>query len=255
MNKLIIMTGCPHLILLLCLTIVSFMSAKAARPPNFHNETGCLYSFMEEGHYLITFPDAENQEGSTQKIEYDKGTNCTNGLYPGNLIVVFRTNDNYMESLNIRFIIKASPSEGYWEVEKAVLKISPVNKQIFPTDVIELKPVDIYAGLSFSYSCNTLVLQDLHPNKDGPHFKLTLRRFQIQPFPETPTVVFSPSYDCSVWLTLPLVTGLILVLFIIFTVMMGVYLLLEQGNQTSDLKFSKQGGMLMNQAQLDATKG
>lgn len=236
--------------------LTSFIIAiEAAYPPNFHNQTDCLYAYMEDGQYQITFPDAEAQRGALTKIQYDKKTACTQGLQPGYLVVEFNTADNNMESMSIEFTIKQSPSEGYWEVNKAILKIVPSNKNIFPSDTIELKPVDIYAGQSFSYSCNQLVLQNLKPLKDGPLFRLSLKRFQLQPFAELPNVVFAPSYDCSVWITLPVIMGFLLIIFITFTVMMGVYLMMELGNQTSDLKFSKQGGMLMNQAQLDATKG
>lgn len=241
----------------LILSFLSFVVAlDAAYPPNFYNHEGCLYAYMDDGHYQITLPDAEAQRGALTKLQYDKKTTaCTKGLQPGYLAVIFNTADNNMESMSIEFQIKPSPSEGYWEVNKATLKIAPINKSLFPTDTIELKPVDIYAGQAFSYSCNSLTLQNLKPAKDAPQFQLTLKRFQLQPFAELPNVIFGPSYDCSVWITLPVVMGLVLILFIVFTVMVGVYLMLELGNQTSDLKFSKQGGMLMNQAQLDATKG
>lgn len=228
----------------------------AGYPPYFHNQTGCLYAYIEEGRYYITIPEAENQAGKLTGLAYDDNkTNCTKDTYPGNLVVVFNTADNNMNSMKIHLQIKQRPNEGYWQVTQAFLEITPVNKDLFPQNTIELKPLDIYAGDSFSYSCNQLTLQNLHPKKDGPHFKLTLKRFQLQPFSELPNNVFASSYDCAVWLTLPLISGLILMLFITFTVMIGVYLLIEQGNQTSDLRFSKQGGMLLNQAQLDATKG
>lgn len=241
----------------LILYFLGFIVAlEAVYPPNFYHHEGCLYAYMDDGHYQITLPDAEAQSGALTKIQYDKKTTaCTKGLQPGYLTVIFLTADNNMESMSIEFQIKPSPSEGYWEVNKATLKINPINKSLFPNDTIELKPVDIYAGQAFSYSCAALTLQNLRPAKDAPQFQLTLKRFQLQPFAELPNVIFGPSYDCSVWITLPVVMGLVLILFIVFTVMVGVYLMLELGNQTSDLKFSKQGGMLMNQAQLDATKG
>lgn len=210
---------------------------------------------MEDGAYQITFPDAENQAGPLIKLQYDSKSNCTNGIHPGNLIASFDLNDNNMKSMTLEFQIRDFPSEGYWAITSATLKISPNNKQLFPTDTIDLLPIDMYAGEKFSYSCYSLVLQNRLPTKDGPNFKITLKRFQVQPFSELHNFVFASSYDCSVWLTLPVIMGLLLILFIVFTVMIGVYLLMEQGNQTSDLRFSKQGGMLMNQAQLDATKG
>lgn len=230
----------------------------AVYPPNFyHNDKQCLYAFMADGgEYSITFPEIEPQKGPLKGIVYDKTSKCTDGITPGLLVVNFNTGDNFMESISIEFEIKNYPANGYWVINKATLKIKPVNKQLYPTDTIELNPIDIYAGDRFSYSCNTLVLQNSKPSNEGPHFKITLKRFQVQPFKELPTVIFAPSYDCSVWLTMPLIMGALLMLFIIFTVLIGVYLLVQQGNQGGgDLKFSKQSGMLMNQAQLDATKG
>lgn len=228
---------------------------EAAYPPSFHNQDNCLYTYMEDGYYSISFPESEPQRGLLTKITYDKRTKCTKELEPGLLVVVFNMNDNNMESMTLEMQVKQSPSEGYWEVDKATLKIAPVNSNTFPSTTIELKPVDIYAGQTFSYSCNHLILQNLVLNKNEPQFQLHLKRFQLQPFKELEKVIFAHSYDCSVWLTLPIVMGLLLILFITFTVMVGVYLMLELGNQNGDLKFSKQGGMLMNQAQLDATKG
>lgn len=242
---------------LLLLILIFIPLACCAYPPNFFNKDGCLYAYMDDGgHYQITFPDAtETQKGSLGKIVYDKATTCTKSLEPGKLVVTFNTNDNNMESMTVTLQIKPSPSEGYWEVDKATLEIVPINRSGFPDVKYDLKPVDIYAGQSFSYSCSQLVLQNMITAKADPHFKLTLKRFQLQPFAELPDRIFAPSYDCAVWFTLPVIMGAILMLFILFTVLIGVSLLLEQGNQTGDLKFSKQGGMLMNQAQLDATKG
>lgn len=235
-----------------------FQSPKSDSP-NFHNQTGCLYAYIgDDCTYLVTFTeDLESVRGQLSNMTYDSSkSNCTNGIFPGNLVVKFITDVNQMDGMWLELQIKPSPSEGYWEINNATLVLdNPRNEQIFPSRVIELKATDMYAGDKFSYSCNRLVLQNRVISKDGPHFKITLRQFQIQPFKELDRYVFAPSFDCAVWITLPVLMGLILVLFIIFTVMIGVYLLMEQGNQQGDLKFSKQGGMLMNQAQLDATKG
>lgn len=248
-------TKMANSILLLPILAYCLSLTRAEYPTNFHNQTGCLYSFIEKGTYQITFPEAESEIGELKNLEYDSKTNCTNGVFPGNLIMNFQVSDNNMESMTIELEIKPYPNEGYWEVNKATLKFEARNKEIFKTNTVELAPVDMYAGQSFSYSCNSLVLQSLVPKKGNPHFKLILNRFQLQPFAELPRMVFAPSYDCSTWISLPVLMGFILILFITFTVMLGVYLLMEQGNQSSDLRFSKQGGMLMNQQQLDAIKG
>ena len=244
------------LVTLLCLA-TSLRSALGAYPPNYHNFKSCLYSYVLDGHYRITFSDhTDTQENQILNVSYDDSKNeCMTNEKPGTLFMNFPTNDNYMTSMSLEFQISPLPSDGYWQITKATLQITPTNTGLFPTTTIELKAQNgIYASVKNSFSCSSLVLTNLEPTKDGPHFKLTLNRFQLQPFKEMDLTIFAPSRDCSVWLTLPQIMGFLLILFIIVTALFGVYMLLELGNQTSDLRFSKQGGMLMNQAQLDATK-
>lgn len=240
------------------ISLATFQPAQASYPAYFHNKDNCLYSYIEDGEYSITFQDAPPQEGILKDIHYDDSkSRCTKGPEEGKLRVSFNPEDNNMHDISIDFTIKPSPSEGYWQINKAILTINPQsnNNNLFPEKEIALRPIDIYASQDYSFSCSSLSLQNLTPKKDVPNFKITLKRFQIQPFKELDRVVFAPSYDCSVWMTLPVLMGFILIVFIVSTSMIGIYLLIEQGNQSSDLKFSKQGGMLMNQAQLDATKG
>lgn len=247
---------CSVLLQSLAISLVVTLQAQASYPAYFHNKDNCLYSYIEDGTYQITFPDAEPQEGTLKGIQYDDGkSSCTKGAESGKLFVSFNPQDNNMHQLSIEFNIRPLQSEGYWTVDKAILRIEPSNSGQFPEKEIALKPVDIYASQDNSFSCNALVLQNLSLKKDEPKFKITLKRFQLQPFKELDRVIFAPSHDCAVWITMPVLMGFLLILFITVTSMIGIYLLLEQGNQSSDLKFSKQGGMLMNQAQLDATKG
>lgn len=230
--------------------------AEAGYLPNFHNLTGCLYTYMNDGQYRITFSDAEEQFGqlSISKLSYDSKSRCTSPTNPGTLIMNFDNSDNNFEKLSLEFHIRQLPAYGFWDIDKVILHITPSSNVLFPNRTIELRPSsDIYAPSNNSYSCSSLILQN-HFTKDGPQFKIILKRFQMQPFAESQLYVFAPSHDCSTWLTLPQIMGFALVLFIIFTALFGVYLLLELGNQQGDLRFSKHGGMLMNQAQLDATK-
>lgn len=233
----------------------------AAYPPGFNNFTGCIYTYLldERSEYIVTFPEpTETQKGTLKGLNYDASkSNCIDGTStptkPGLLTMDFTLNDNYFQSMSLEMHFNNVGKE-FWEVTKATLKILPSNSQPFPSTTIDLRSVsgDVYAGQEQSYSCSSLVLVNLLPS--GPQFRLTLRRFQLQPFHEPAKTVFAPSRDCSTWLTMPQIMGFILVLFMIFTVLIGVYLLLELGGHSSDLRYSKQGGMLMNQAQLDATK-
>lgn len=227
--------------------------------PNLLNHTGCLYAYMSDGgKYEVTVPEStDHPKGTLQKFSYDAKSACITEKNPGLLVINFdfaETDDNNFASMSIEFELNAVPKEYNWEISKATLKIQPNNKQMFPVDTFELKSAsgDIYAGAQQSYSCSSLVL--VNRVQTGNQFKITLKRFQVQPFHEPGSTVFASSRDCSVWLTLPQIMGLLLMLFIIMTVLIGVYLLVELGGHSSDLRFSKQGGMLMNQAQLDATK-
>lgn len=251
-----------HTLTLLLTTLVSSLVlatvglVDAAYPPGFYSKNNCLYSHIADSSYLITFFEGDPWAGTINKFNYDDTrSNCTNGVFPGNLVVTFPTADNNINSMTLEFLIKPAPAEGYWEVKQAVLTLNPVNSnRLNNTLIYQMMPMDMYAGLFNSYSCSKLELQS-RALKEKPFIKLTLNRFQIQPSKEGDKVIFQPSSDCAVWITLPVLMGLILILFITFTVMLGVNLILAQGNQTGDLRFSKQGGMLMNQAQLDATKG
>lgn len=262
-----ILLFCLKALLACLLTLSSFnyetpckQLAEAAYPVNFINVSGCLYAYVEDGTYHVTIHEAENQYGSFSKLTYDSSkSNCTDGPYPGNLVATLEISapdktDNNFNSMSLELQFRYLLNDGYWSVTSAILNIDPRNPTPYKSKRIELQPVDMYAANSYSYSCNSLVLTNsMSPNKE-PRFKIVLRKFQLQPFKELPDRIFATSYDCAVWLTMPVIMGALLILFIIATVMMGVYLLLEQGNQSSDLKFSKQGGMLLNQAQLDATK-
>lgn len=242
-----------QVILVTVFCLLACWQAEAAYPPNFQNVSGCLLNYMNDGQYRITFLDApEEQSGqlAISKMSLDSSSSCTF------LKLNFDVNDNNVQSISLEFTVRKSPNSGFWDVEKTTMKITPNNNQMIKSNTFELKPInDLFAPMSKSYSCSNLVLQNINPTKDGPHFKITLKRFQLQPFGDaSPLYVFAPSRDCSTWLTMPQIMGFLLVLFIIFTALFGVYLLLELGNQQGDIKFSKQGGMLMNQAQLDATK-
>lgn len=246
----------------LILSLLFFASinlSHAAYPQNLLMKDDCLFAYLGEpiGSYRVTFLDgSETQMNTLTELTYDSKSYCARNDTPGFLAMSFKPDDNFDE-IKLEFTIKLMPSDGVWEITKTQFKIKARNQHLNPADVIDLEPTSgvIYANSYQSYSCSALVLQNLTPSKDGPQYKITLRRFQVQPFMNPDArYIFAKSHDCSTWLTLPQIMGFLLVLFIIFTSLIGVYLLLELGNHTSDLKYNKLGGLLMNQAQLDATK-
>ena len=128
--------------------------------------------------------------------------------------------------------------------------INKVSAKINNTIDYDFRTADLYADEGNSYSCSALRLSG---NSNGTHADLVLHDFQIQPFGEGKETVFAQSQDCSVWITEPVLMGFLVILLGVVVVLLGTSFLAQISS--SDLKFSKQGGILMNQAQLDATKG
>lgn len=250
----------------LVLLFITVSVSHATFYPTLLQKDNCLFAYLGTsgsisalGSYRVTFLDgSEPQMKALTELTYDSKTSCAHNETNGLLILNFKQDDNF-ESIKLEFEIKLMPNQGVWEIVRTQFKFKATNPNLNPGDTIDLKPVSglMYANSYQSYSCSSLVLQNLPSTqtKDGPQYKFTLRRFQLQPFANPDNrYIFAKSHDCSTWLTLPQIMGFLLIAFIIFTSLIGVYLLLELGNHTSDLKYSKQGGMLMNQAQLDATK-
>lgn len=219
---------------------------------NFVNGSDCFYAYMEGGNYSIANRDNPNEPfvGSFLSFEL-KDVKCFGESDLATLnITANLEQQNNADSLALDFQVKNWAKRGFWEITGVSVYFKLVPQGSVETNLI---PEDTWAGQGYSYSCNKLDLYNL-PTEKIPQVRITLRRFQIQPFKGGKTV-FAESFDCAVWLTLPLIMGIALLLLFTFTVMILIYLMVELGNQTCDLKFCKQAGILMNQSQLENTKG
>lgn len=251
-------------ILLLSITTISLVHSED-NYANLKKFNECLFLYTEGGQYNITFNNGDHPERGgilpiAHAVEEDSKSSCFSENNP-NATFAIKFSDgmdnNFMESMLFEFHMRKT--HDFWEVHDIVLTINPTGP--WPADipkVVRLLPDDLYASNGFSYSCNNLTLskRPSRENKETDNnvrYSISFSRFQLQPF-KVDGRIFAQSYDCSVWLTLPMIMGFLLVLFITLTVIIVIYLMVELGAQTKDLKFSKQGGMLMNQAQLESTK-
>lgn len=191
-------------------------------------------------------------------LTYDSSkTKCIEDNEHGRLVFSFKLDEKTkIKSISIGMRVEPSLSEGTWEINEANLTITRADvnrKRTFP-----LRVQDMYASLSHSYSCNELVLRTMHEKKPDnetgriePRAELTLKRFQLQPFSELKDVVFGPSYDCSTWITIPGLMGLILITFMTTFTIVGVYFLKKI--ETNDFKYNKEG-QLFTQFQMESNK-
>lgn len=238
----LIVISCPHI-------------AFSEYPPEYITFNDCLHAYLGEGQYDVTHQIDELSGILTNPKVVSNKTKCFSEDDPNAVFAVrYDTADAVLRSLTLVFHIKKESH--YWEVDKIIMELDPMNDKQNKTE--EIVPIDFWAGDGFSYSCNSLELHNREKEpieNHAPRYTILIRRFQLQPFKSFDGYIFASSYDCSVWLSLPLIMGFLLIIFVVITVLIVIYLMVELGAQTKDLKFSKQGGMLMNQSQLEATKG
>lgn len=225
----------------------------------FHNQSKCLYSYMEGGFFKMTtaYGDSISEPLNLDSLTYDTSrTKCTEDNEHGKLVFSFKLDESTkLKSIVISMKVQPSLSEWTWSVAHVNLTvIRDTNKK----RTFKLQPEDMYASLSHSYSCSELVMRTIVEKKPDnetgriePRAELTLNRFQLQPFSESAKYVFKPSYDCSKWVSLAGVSGFILIMFMAFFTILFVYLLKQI--QPNDFKYNKEG-QLFTQAQMELNK-
>lgn len=200
-----------------------------------------------------------SEELKSDSLIYDAAkSKCTGAKGESGMIVFsFDVNERTkLKAIMISLKIDPSLSEGFWEVSQADLTVFRADSGKKRTFSLQVE--DIYASLVHSYSCSELVLKTQHnpqsKNETGsiePRATITLRRFQLQPFQEKQNVVFASSFDCSTWISVPGLMGLILILFITVVTIIGVDFL--QKIEINDFKFNKES-QLFTQSQMDSNK-
>lgn len=213
----------------------------------FLNHTNCLYAYMEGASYHIRTADGEVLKGKldTDALTYDHNKiKCSDDEKDGKLAFAYKLeDDDKIKSLLFTFQINTEMSRGFWQVSGANITI--VRADLDKKKTMSLRIVDMYASSAHSFSCNALTLKNIvqkkttNETKREPKISFTLHRFQLQPFGKFEKFVFADSFDCSVWLTIPAWTGLILIMFIISVVTIGIYFLLEI--KPNDFKDTKAG--------------
>lgn len=207
------------------------------------NHTGCMYAFVKGGKYRIITSDNKQTEGilDPKSVAYDESkTRCPTENSPGKLTFGFDINDAYFKSIHLSMRIHVNETLGFW-------KIISVNITLFRKDKKRVLPAmvkDMQARLNNSYSCSYLELKNANAkqtqnetDKQPPSISLILYRFQLQPFAAGKKTIFVESDDCSVWLSIPEISGLLLVIFVIAVVSLGVHFLLNiQINDFNDVK-------------------
>lgn len=256
-------TGIQFFIVLVSLVAISWgRSAKHTPREGFFNHTGCLYAYQEQGSFEMLRADGESIEANLtlDSLTYDAvKSNCTGANGESGMIVFsfeVPPKNTKLKAISISMKITPSLSEGFWEISRADLTVFKADSNKKRTFSLQVE--DIYASLMHSYSCSALVLRTQHnpqsKNETGsvePRAAITLRRFQLQPFQEQQNAVFASSFDCSTWISVPGLMGLILILFVTVVTIIGVDFLKKI--EINDFKFNKES-QLFTQSQMDSNK-
>lgn len=228
--------------------------------PGFFNHSGCLYLYMEGGSFeMITADEARvNETLEVDSIEFDRSkTKCVREKNPGRVSFSFKLSGNKKVS-SVAIAMRVTPIDkyGYWAVSQANLTITRAD--IDRKRTFQLGLSTMYSAADHSYSCGRLKLETMYnrrkqenDTKVDPSATIALNKFQLQPFPELEHVIFAPSYDCSVWVTIPEIMGLILVLLVVAVTALGAVSL--KRIDTNDFKFSKEG-LLFTHTQMETSK-
>ena len=260
-GTMICLPGILVIIIALATIVAPGLSAQRSNPgarAGFFNHTGCLYAFVDGGNFQMTTADGDSigETLNTESLSFESNkARCASQTQSGKLVLSFDLNQKKIKSVTISMRILLSELRSYWEINQANLTVTRADidrKRTFP-----LKLPNIYATSDYSYSCNELVLHTKFRKKPDnetrpdPRAKITLKRFQLQPFEELPNFVFAPSYDCSRWMTIPGYTGLILVLFMTIVTTVGTVCL--KRIETNDFKYNREG-LLFTQSQIESSK-
>lgn len=235
-------------ILILLFLIHSLGLVRAQYPMELFTFGDCLYLYIES----LTYRYENKKENVNYENKQLTITDNKAGWECNKTVNLHSEDRNIFPELNLIFDLDVRKDYS-WKIKNVNLSYKSTNEKYVNSSTKVLTMTNSWNEIpdKASYSCNLLTLKW---GDDDERWTIVLKRFQLQPF-KTNNSIFGPSYDCSVWLTLPLVLGFILLALMTFVVTLVIYLMIDLGEQTKDLKFSKQGGMLMNQSQLEATKG
>lgn len=129
------------------------------------------------------------------------------------------------EVKNFTITFKIRLTDSWWRVRKITASID--DKSISTKD-LTFNSEKLEAAANFSFSCGDLLLKGSgEENLDLVKFRVNLKRFQLQPFRTEGPTIFTDSFDCTTFFTIPLWMGFFSLLLFIIIICIGVYLLSE----------------------------
>lgn len=263
MYKLVIPYGISLIVFVILLSfslapINRSLGARRGYGPGFFNDSGCMYLYMDGAEFEMLTADGKkiNETLDLKALSYNATkTKCVKDKTPGKVTFSFKVDNEQVNSVLVSMRVMPVDKYGYWIVSQANMTITRNDLDLRRT--FQVKVPNIYSAATYSYSCSRLELQTMYRKKQfndtkvDPSATLTLKRFQLQPFPELKHLVFAASYDCFNWITIPELMGLILIVFMITITIIGVIPLARI--VTNDFKFTKEG-LMFTQSQLESTK-
>lgn len=180
-----------------------------ASDDNFVNYTGCIIMYAEDASIKIG-----NEDNSSVSLPFPPnldGSACTDTTEI--LQLAFQTT-GVLTSVTLRF--EFTQDRGSWSASAAV---NMTGERAYKEE-ITLDTKVIQAPVGFSFSCGDLVLR---ARNRSVSVAIKMNRFQIQPYQVQE--VFSDSFDCVSFFTIPIWMGIFVGLLFIVITNIGVYML------------------------------
>eukprot|EP00794_Sanderia_malayensis_P006777 gene6777-7540_t len=179
------------------------LSANVTSQNNFYNFSDCVYIYTTAIKLRLQ-NETLNFNGSSKVLS---GT-CTKNQ--SSISIVFDKNlPAKVTKFDLRMKFNRLPNND-WACSSLVLTYGSTSGDM-TIQFINATNV-LYAPKAMSYSCSKLVLT-------AQNETLTFERFQVQPF-DIKNRRFSTAYDCATFFTIPILTGLFVVI-VLLTVLLG----------------------------------
>ncbi|XP_076362649.1 V-type proton ATPase subunit S1-like [Tachypleus tridentatus] len=198
----------------------SLLGAKVDDIPGFMNYSGCMLMYYKNLTVTVDVKDGTNASSIIQSLGLPSSPN--NNSFCGNtsarLIIDFKPEDSLS-----KFVLELNFSKphGSWWLEEAVITVSSdkINQN---ETAVTLRTESIGGASGFSYSCGSLLLQNANLS-DEVIVQIKFNVFQVQVFDVQG--VFSDSFDCTTFFTIPTWMGILVVLIFSIILACGIQLL------------------------------
>jgi hypothetical protein len=223
------------------------------------NVSDCLYWFSHGGHLSVPKLIKEKSVKDSKEVIIERFSfdhrpvkasgNCSHSkkILHSHLQLTFDLNNatQDMRKVHMHLRLTYHVKHGDWSVDRWHVLLEPATQLVERNFSIETKHLS--APADFSYSCSSLHLKAkqkplvwkadqskkeekaeeklLEEEKEEEPFRITVKRFQVQPFHTHE--VFASSFDCSTLFTLPQFTGLFSLILFTLGIVIGVSALLR----------------------------